>query len=68
MKDVSMAHAKASLSELALRTRGGERFRLLRRGRAVAALVPGCSAIPYPSTGASQPFMLQVLAFPNDDP
>ena len=40
MKDVSMAQAKASLSELALRTRGGERFRLLRRGKAVAALVP----------------------------
>ena len=35
-----MAQAKARLSELALRTGGGERFRLLRRGRPVAALVP----------------------------
>ncbi|MBI4705663.1 MAG: type II toxin-antitoxin system Phd/YefM family antitoxin [Deltaproteobacteria bacterium] len=34
-----MAEAKASLSELAARTRGGERFRLLRRGKPAAALV-----------------------------
>ena len=39
MRDVSMAEAKALLSELANRTRGGERFRLLRRGKPVAALV-----------------------------
>ncbi|TMB09941.1 MAG: type II toxin-antitoxin system Phd/YefM family antitoxin [Deltaproteobacteria bacterium] len=39
MRDVSMAEAKASLAELASRTRGGERFRLLRRGKPVAALV-----------------------------
>jgi len=39
MTDVSMAEAKAALSELASRTRGGERFLLLRRGRPVAALV-----------------------------
>jgi prevent-host-death family protein len=40
MKNVPMAEAKASLSELAARTRSGERFRLLRRGKPVAALVP----------------------------
>jgi antitoxin (DNA-binding transcriptional repressor) of toxin-antitoxin stability system len=34
-----MALAKASLAELANRTRGGERFRLLRRGKPIAALV-----------------------------
>ena len=39
MRDVSMAQAKANLSELANRTRGGERFLLLRRGKPVAALV-----------------------------
>jgi prevent-host-death family protein len=39
MIDVSMAQAKAALSELANRTRGGERFRLVRRGKPVAALV-----------------------------
>ena len=39
MRDVSMAEAKASLAELANRTRGGERFRLLRRGKPIAALV-----------------------------
>ena len=39
MHDVSMAEAKARLSELANRTRGGERFLLLRRGKPVAALV-----------------------------
>jgi len=39
MKDVSMAEAKAGLAEYANRTRGGERFRLLRRGKPVAALV-----------------------------
>src|SRR4051812_783450 len=39
MRDVSMAEAKAALAELVSRTRGGERFRLLRRGKPVAALV-----------------------------
>ncbi len=39
MTNISMAEAKARLSELASRTAGGERFFLLRRGKPVAALV-----------------------------
>ena len=39
MHDVPIADAKASLSELVSRARGGERFRILRRGKPVAALV-----------------------------
>lgn len=38
-KTVSMAAAKASLSELASRAAAGERFTLLRRGKPVASLV-----------------------------
>jgi len=39
IKNVSMAQAKGSLSELASRAAAGERFLLLRRGRPLAGLV-----------------------------
>jgi prevent-host-death family protein len=38
-KKVSMAHAKAALSELASRASAGERIMLVRRGKPLAALV-----------------------------
>ena len=39
MKNVSIAEAKASLSELASRALAGERFQITRRGKPVAAIV-----------------------------
>ena len=39
MKNIPIAEAKASLSELASRAHAGERFQITRRGKPVAAIV-----------------------------
>lgn len=68
MADVTMAQAKASLSELAGRTRGGERFRLLRRGKPVAALVAVEDLERIERAGAVEGFLAAARQFASSLP
>jgi antitoxin (DNA-binding transcriptional repressor) of toxin-antitoxin stability system len=62
-KTVSMAQAKAALSELASRTSSGERFVLLRRGKPVAGLVSAGDVSALEGTAEVATFMNAILAF-----
>ncbi len=58
-----MAQAKASLSELAARAAGGERFVLVRRGKPLACLVGPGDLERLEAAGRAQTFVEAVGAF-----
>ena len=58
-----MAAAKAALSELVSRAAAGDRFRLLRRGKAVAALVSTDDLEALEARGRVQSFLAALEAF-----
>jgi prevent-host-death family protein len=60
-KKVSMAAAKASLSELASRASAGERIMLVRRGRPIAAIV-GTKDLAALEAGAAAAGFIESLA------
>jgi antitoxin (DNA-binding transcriptional repressor) of toxin-antitoxin stability system len=62
-KNVSMAQAKGSLSELASRAAAGERFLLLRRGRPLAGLVGPRDLACLETTGQATSFGAALDAF-----
>jgi antitoxin (DNA-binding transcriptional repressor) of toxin-antitoxin stability system len=62
-KSVSMATAKASLSELASRSAAGERFALLRRGKPVAALVSPTDLAVLEATARTATFLQALESF-----
>jgi antitoxin (DNA-binding transcriptional repressor) of toxin-antitoxin stability system len=62
-KTLTMAHAKASLSELASRAAAGERFLLLRRGKPVAGLVAPEDLAALEGAAASTTFVTALEEF-----
>jgi antitoxin (DNA-binding transcriptional repressor) of toxin-antitoxin stability system len=62
-KMVSMAAAKASLSELASRASAGDRFMLLRRGKPIAAIVGPQDLAALESGSATAGFLESLAAF-----